>query len=81
MVRMTLDDGLVKLVDLAARKLHTNRLAFVRLAFKEALRNLKTQHSEDRHRWGLPGLSYYQGGVRDLGKGTGLGWRMTRVNI
>lgn len=51
-VQMTLEDDLVKSVDQAAKKLHTTRSAFTRLALKEALRNLKTKQLEDQHRQG-----------------------------
>ncbi len=51
-VQMTLEDALLKSVDQAAKKLHTTRSAFARLALKEALRNLKTKQLEDRHRRG-----------------------------
>ncbi len=51
-VQMTLEDGLVKLVDQAAKKLHTTRSAFTRIALKEALRNLRTKQLEARHRRG-----------------------------
>ena len=36
-VQMTLEEALVKSVDQAAKKLHTTRSAFTRLALKEAL--------------------------------------------
>jgi metal-responsive CopG/Arc/MetJ family transcriptional regulator len=51
-VQMTLEDVLVKSVDLAVKKLHTTRSAFTRLALKEALRNLKTKQLEYQHRQG-----------------------------
>lgn len=51
-VQMTLEDELVKSVDQAAKKLHTTRSAFTRLALKEALRNLKTKQLEEKHRQG-----------------------------
>jgi metal-responsive CopG/Arc/MetJ family transcriptional regulator len=51
-VQMTLEDSLVKLVDQAAKKLHTTRSAFTRSALKEALRNLRTKQLEERHRRG-----------------------------
>jgi metal-responsive CopG/Arc/MetJ family transcriptional regulator len=49
---MTLEDGLVKLVDQAAKKLNTTRSAFTRIALKEALRNLRAKQLEERHRRG-----------------------------
>ncbi len=51
-VQMTLEDELVKSVDQAAKKLHTTRSAFTRLALKDALRNLKTRQLEEKHREG-----------------------------
>lgn len=51
-VQMTLEEALVKSVDEAAKKLHTTRSAFTRLALKEALRNLRIKQLEDRHRKG-----------------------------
>ena len=51
-VQMTLEDNLVKLVDQAAKKMHTTRSAFARLALKEALRNLKIRQMEEQHRKG-----------------------------
>jgi metal-responsive CopG/Arc/MetJ family transcriptional regulator len=49
---MTLEEDLVKLVDQAAKKLHTTRSAFARTALKEALRNLKVKQLEQKHRLG-----------------------------
>lgn len=51
-VQMTLEDELVKSVDQAAKKLHTTRSAFARLALKEALRNLKIKQLEHQHKRG-----------------------------
>lgn len=51
-VQMTLENELVKSVDEAAKKMHTTRSAFARLALKEALRNLKGKELENRHRLG-----------------------------
>jgi metal-responsive CopG/Arc/MetJ family transcriptional regulator len=51
-VQMTLEDELVKSVDLAAKRLHTTRSAFTRSALKEALRNLKVKQLEEKHRQG-----------------------------
>ena len=51
-VQMTLEDALVKSVDLVVKKLHTTRSAFTRLALKKALRNLKIKQLEQQHRLG-----------------------------
>ena len=51
-VQMTLEDDLVKSIDLAAKKLHTTRSAFTRSALRDALRRLKTKYLEERHRQG-----------------------------
>jgi len=51
-VQMTLEDELVKSVDQAAKKLHTTRSAFTRLALKEALQNLRVKQMEHQHRQG-----------------------------
>ena len=49
---MTLEDELIKSVDVAAKKLKTTRSAFTRLALKDALRHLKTLQLEQQHRKG-----------------------------
>jgi metal-responsive CopG/Arc/MetJ family transcriptional regulator len=51
-VQITLEVGLVKLLDTAVRKLKTTRSAFTRRALKEALRHLKMQQQEQQHRQG-----------------------------
>lgn len=51
-VQMTLEEGLIKSVDQAAKKLRTTRSAFTRLALKEALRSLKVRQLEHQHRQG-----------------------------
>jgi len=51
-VQMTLDEGLVRSVDEAAKKLHTTRSAFTRAALREALKNLKVKMLEEKHRQG-----------------------------
>jgi metal-responsive CopG/Arc/MetJ family transcriptional regulator len=51
-VQMTLEDALVKSVDVAAKKLKTTRSAFTRLALQAALRRLKAQQLEQQHRVG-----------------------------
>ncbi len=51
-VQMTLESDLVRSVDEAAKKMHTTRSAFTRLALKEALRGMKIKEMEQRHRQG-----------------------------
>jgi len=47
-VQMTLDDDLVKSVDIAAKKLHMNRSAFTRSALHDALKKLNTKLLEQK---------------------------------
>jgi metal-responsive CopG/Arc/MetJ family transcriptional regulator len=49
---MTLDDDLVKAVDRATKKLHTNRSAFTRQALRDALSKLAISDLENKHRTG-----------------------------
>ena len=51
-VQMTLDEDLIKKVDLASKKLHTNRSAFTRNALREALNRAGTAQLEAKHRKG-----------------------------
>lgn len=51
-VQMTLDDDLVKAVDLEARKLHTTRSAFARKALQEALKRIQEMEKDRRYREG-----------------------------
>ena len=51
-VQMTLDEDIVRQVDLVVKKLHTTRSAFTRDALRAALRNLRTAELERRHRRG-----------------------------
>jgi len=51
-VKITMEDELIKSVDLAAKSLKTTRSAFTRLALKDALRHLKTRQLEQQHRQG-----------------------------
>ena len=53
---MTLDDDLVKKVDLAAKKLHTSRSAFTRNALRDALSKAGIAHLEAKHRKGYERL-------------------------
>ncbi|MBE3063989.1 MAG: ribbon-helix-helix protein, CopG family [Spirochaetes bacterium] len=60
-VQMTLEEDLVRAVDMAARKLKTARSAFARQALRAALDRLRLADDEKRHRRG-----YTQ---RPVGKG------------
>ncbi len=51
-VQMTLEDDLVTAVDRAAKSLKTTRSAFAREALRSALRRLRTQELEQKHRDG-----------------------------
>ena len=51
-VQMTLEDGLVKAVDQAARKLRTSRSGFTRRALCMALERLRIEDLERKHREG-----------------------------
>jgi metal-responsive CopG/Arc/MetJ family transcriptional regulator len=49
---MTLDDKLVKAVDLVSKELQTSRSAFTRKALQEALDRYKLEQLERKHRLG-----------------------------
>ena len=49
---MTLDEDLVREVDLVTKKLHTNRSAFARQALRDALSKLAVTNLESKHRKG-----------------------------
>ena len=51
-VQMTLDEDLVTAVDKAAKQLRTTRSAFTREALRDALRRVRVQELEKRHREG-----------------------------
>jgi metal-responsive CopG/Arc/MetJ family transcriptional regulator len=51
-VQMTLDENLVKAVDLAAKKLGTTRSAFTREALRSALKEVRVKELETKHREG-----------------------------
>ncbi len=51
-IQMTLDDDLVSSVDKAARRLKTSRSAFTRNALRAALKRLRMQELERKHREG-----------------------------
>ncbi len=51
-IQMTLDDNLVKAVDLVSKELHTSRSAFTRKALQEALARYKLEQLELKHRLG-----------------------------
>lgn len=51
-IQMTLDDDLVKEVDLVSKKLHTSRSAFTRKALREALDRYNITQLERKHQQG-----------------------------
>ncbi len=51
-IQMTLDDELVKAVDLVSKELHTSRSAFTRKALQDALDRYKLEQLERKHRLG-----------------------------
>lgn len=51
-IQMTLDEDLVKAVDLAAKRMNTNRSAFTRKALREALVRHSIEQLECKHRQG-----------------------------
>ncbi|MCF8131081.1 MAG: ribbon-helix-helix protein, CopG family [Deltaproteobacteria bacterium] len=51
-IQMTLDDNLVKAVDLVSKELRTSRSAFTRKALQEALTRYKLEQLERKHRLG-----------------------------
>lgn len=51
-VQMTLDETLVSAVDKAARKLKISRSAFTREALRTALKRIRDEGEEQRHRAG-----------------------------
>jgi metal-responsive CopG/Arc/MetJ family transcriptional regulator len=51
-IQMTMEIDLLKDVDVAVKKLHTTRSAFIRKALREALGKLRTAQEESRHRRG-----------------------------
>ena len=51
-VQMTLDEQLVKRVDILAHKLRTSRSAFAREALKEAIRKYQVMELEKKHKNG-----------------------------
>jgi predicted transcriptional regulator len=51
-VQMTLDDELVREVDMVARRLRTTRSAFTRVALRRALTENAVQRLEQEHRQG-----------------------------
>jgi len=51
-IQMTLDDNLVKTVDLVSKELHTSRSAFTRKALQDALDRYKIEQLERKHRLG-----------------------------
>jgi len=51
-VQMTLDESLVREVDRAVKRLGTTRSAFARQALRDALRRIRIQDLEKKHRDG-----------------------------
>ena len=51
-VQMTLDEDLVQTVDRVAKDLHTTRSAFARDALQQAIKRIRTQKLEQKHRQG-----------------------------
>jgi metal-responsive CopG/Arc/MetJ family transcriptional regulator len=51
-VQMTLDDDLVKEVDLLAKELNTTRSALTRAALRAAIRDIRAKRLEKQHRAG-----------------------------
>ncbi|MBW1867925.1 MAG: CopG family transcriptional regulator [Deltaproteobacteria bacterium] len=51
-IQMTLDDDLVKTVDIVSKQLHTSRSAFTRKALREALSRYNLEQLERKHRQG-----------------------------
>ena len=51
-IQMTLDDDLVKKVDVIANELHTTRSAFTRDALREAVQQYNIRRLELKHRQG-----------------------------
>ena len=51
-VQMTLDEKLVKRVDILAHKLHTSRSAFAREALREAIKRYQILELEKKHKQG-----------------------------
>ena len=51
-VQMTLDENLISSVDKVAKRLGTTRSAFTRQALKAALREVRMNESEQKHREG-----------------------------
>ena len=51
-VQMTLDDDLVKEVDLLAKELNTTRSALTRAALRSAIEDIRTKRLEEKHRAG-----------------------------
>jgi len=48
-VQMTLDEDLVKAIDLVSKQLHTSRSAFTRMALREALARYNIKRLERKH--------------------------------
>jgi metal-responsive CopG/Arc/MetJ family transcriptional regulator len=55
-IQMTLDDELVRAVDVISKQLHTNRSAFTRKALREAISRYNLEQLERKHREGYERL-------------------------
>ena len=51
-IQMTLDDELVETIDRMIKKLGTSRSAFTRSALREAIKRIKTEELEEKHKNG-----------------------------
>lgn len=51
-IQMTLDDDLVEAVDKVVKNLNTTRSAFTRKALKDAIKQIKLNKLENKHREG-----------------------------
>lgn len=60
-IQMTLEENLLAEVDRTAKKMGTTRSAFARQALRLALRQLKAQEKEQRHREGYARKPVRQG--------------------
>ena len=64
-IQMTLDDDLVKKVDIIATELNTTRSAFTRDALREAVRKYNIRRLELKHRQGYTKHPVNQGEFSD----------------
>ncbi len=64
-VQMTLDENLIASVDKVARRLGTTRSAFTRQALKTALREVRINELEQKHREGYKRKPVRRGEFKD----------------